>query len=57
MKKNSSTPTYADALNRIGDAYFSNRNFTKASEYHEKVMNTTYNGDYVASVGLHDGTE
>lgn len=45
-EKNSSTPTYADALNRIGDAYFSNRNFTKASEYYEKVMNTTYNGDY-----------
>ena len=32
-------PTYADALNRIGDCYFNNRNFQQAIAYYTQVSN------------------
>lgn len=32
-------PTYADALNRIGDCYFNARNFTQAISYYAQVSN------------------
>ena len=46
-EKNTSAPAYADALNRIGDGYFTARNFTKATEYYDKATEISpYNGDY-----------
>ncbi len=42
-----SDPTYADALNRIGDCYFNNRNFQKAISYYTQVSNMQSSGaDY-----------
>ena len=32
-------PTYADALNRIGDCYFNNRDFHQAATYYTQVSN------------------
>jgi TolA-binding protein len=40
-------PTYADALNRIGDCYFNNRNFQQAIAYYTQVSNLNAAGaDY-----------
>ena len=40
-------PTYADALNRIGDCYFNNRNFQQAIAYYTQVGNLQASGaDY-----------
>lgn len=40
-------PTYADALNRIGDCYFNNRNFNQAINYYTQVSNMEASGaDY-----------
>ena len=40
-------PTYADALNRIGDCYFNNRQFTQAISYYSQVSKLQASGaDY-----------
>lgn len=40
-------PTYADALNRIGDCYFNNREFPQAITYYTQVSNLQASGaDY-----------
>ena len=40
-------PTYADALNRIGDCYFNNRQFQQAITYYSQVSNLQASGaDY-----------
>ncbi|MCR5049887.1 MAG: tetratricopeptide repeat protein [Paludibacteraceae bacterium] len=40
-------PAYADALNRIGDCYFNNRNFKQAISYYTQVSNMQSSGaDY-----------
>lgn len=39
--------TYADALNRIGDCYFTQRNFTNAAQYYSQAANANPKGaDY-----------
>jgi len=44
---NKKDPTYADALNRIGDCYFSQREFVNAERYYAKVIATGASGaDY-----------
>jgi TolA-binding protein len=37
---------YIDALNRVGDAYYSVRNFAKANEFYAKAMADQTKGDY-----------
>jgi TolA-binding protein len=44
---NSSSTTYSDALNRIGDCYFNARNFAKAQIYYSKAASASPNtADY-----------
>ncbi len=44
---NKKDPTYADALNRIGDCYFSQREFVNAEKYYARVIATGASGaDY-----------
>jgi tetratricopeptide (TPR) repeat protein len=38
LESNTSETTYPDALNRIGDCYFYERNFTKAQSYYTKAI-------------------
>ena len=46
-EKNKKSTTYADALNRIGDGYFNQRNFTQAAQYYDKATETSPGaGDY-----------
>ena len=46
-EKNKKSTTYADALNRIGDGYFNQRNFTQAVEFYDKATAAAPNsGDY-----------
>ena len=43
----STNPTYADALNRIGDCYFNARNFAQANNFYEKAAELNGTGaDY-----------
>ncbi|MDU1889948.1 MAG: tetratricopeptide repeat protein [Dysgonomonas sp.] len=44
---NRQSPNYADALNRIGDCYLYNRNFSQAETYYSQAVNTNpSNADY-----------
>jgi tetratricopeptide (TPR) repeat protein len=44
---NAGTPTYSDALNRVGDCYFYARNFAKAETYYNKAVSISPStGDY-----------
>ena len=47
IEKNNLATTYSDALNRIGDCYFNNRNFSQAEAYYTKAATYSPNtGDY-----------
>lgn len=45
-EKDAKSTQYIDALNRVGDAYFSSRNFTKATEYYSRAVADPSKGDY-----------
>ena len=46
-ENNAGNPTYPDALNRVGDCYFYNRDFSKAETYYNKAVSISPNtGDY-----------
>jgi len=47
MESNNKSTTYADALNRIGDCYFFDRDFDRAETYYNKAIALSPNtGDY-----------
>lgn len=46
-EKNRQSPNYSDALNRIGDCYLYNRNFSQAETYYSQAVNANpSNADY-----------
>ncbi len=48
-EKNSSTTTYADALDRLADCYFISRDFDNAEKYYEQsIQKGGKNGDYAS---------